>query len=115
MSRTLVIWVVQLINKEEKFMFGELIAFIILILGTLIYNEIIIVPIECMQINTDSAINKRVKDTELNYELGTNSTFETGINNLSQDQIFSEQLISKNLVNDEDFELLNFVEKDKKE
>ena len=46
--RTLVIWCVFLVAGKEKFLFGELIGFIVLVLGTLVYNEIIEVPITFM-------------------------------------------------------------------
>ena len=35
---------------KEKFIWGELLGFILLVLGTLIYNEIIEIPIEKMKI-----------------------------------------------------------------
>jgi len=41
-----------LINGGENFLFGELIGYIFVILGTLIYNEIIEIPIDCFRKNT---------------------------------------------------------------
>ena len=50
--RTLFIWMTFLINGGENFLFGELIGYIFVILGTLIYNEIIEIPIDCFRKNT---------------------------------------------------------------
>ena len=41
-----------LINGRENFLVGELIGYLFVILGTLIYNEIIEIPIDCMRKNT---------------------------------------------------------------
>ena len=43
--RTMVIWAVFLILGKEKFLAGQLLGFAILLFGTLVYNEIIEVPI----------------------------------------------------------------------
>jgi len=37
---------------KEKFIVGEMFAFVLLVAGTLIYNEIIIVPIDIFRRNT---------------------------------------------------------------
>lgn len=50
--RTLLIWIVFLLAGKEKFLIGELAGFIILVFGTLVYNEIVEVPIMFMNINT---------------------------------------------------------------
>jgi len=50
--RTLFIWVIGLGTQTEIFNWGELFAFFLLVLGTLIYNEIIIIPIDFMRRNT---------------------------------------------------------------
>ena len=44
-SKSLLIWIVLIFMGKEKFIWGELIGFILLVLGTLIYNEIIEIPI----------------------------------------------------------------------
>ena len=51
-SRTLVIWLLNLALGNEKFNFGQMIGFILLVFGTLVYNEILILPIECLNRNT---------------------------------------------------------------
>jgi hypothetical protein len=51
-SRTLVIWIVFLIMGSEKFILGELFGFFLLVIGTLVYNEIIEIPIDFMNKNT---------------------------------------------------------------
>lgn len=51
-SRTLVIWLIFLYAGTETFMVGELAGFALLVLGTLVYNEIIEVPLEFMSRNT---------------------------------------------------------------
>jgi len=55
----LVIWIVFLSLGHEKFLWGELIGFFLLVLGTLVYNEIIIIPISIMSRNTKDEIEKR--------------------------------------------------------
>jgi hypothetical protein len=48
MSRTAIIWVFFLAyqgNGHEKFIWLELIGFILLIFGTLVYNEILVLPL----------------------------------------------------------------------
>lgn len=47
-SRTLLIWIVQMAMGQETFIWGQLVGFVLLVAGTLIYNEIWIVPIDCM-------------------------------------------------------------------
>lgn len=42
--RTLIIWMVFLALGQEKFLAGELAGFFLLIMGTLVYNEIVTFP-----------------------------------------------------------------------
>ena len=61
-TRTVVIWAFQLIIGAEtinKMTPIQLIGFILLIIGTLVYNEIWIVPIGFMKYNTAQEIEKR--------------------------------------------------------
>ena len=58
-SKSLLIWLVLIYLGKEKFIWGELLGFIFLVLGTLIYNEIIEVPIKIMRIP-----KKEEKETE---------------------------------------------------
>ena len=51
-SRTLVIWVISLALGWESFIQGQLYGFIILVAGTLIYNELVIIPNEWFSRNT---------------------------------------------------------------
>lgn len=57
----MIIWLIFLYTGEEKFLWLELGGFILLVLGTLIYNEIIEIPIEFMRKNTAYQIEKRFK------------------------------------------------------
>lgn len=50
--RTFLIWIVSLSIGWEVFYWQQLIAFLVLLTGTLIYNEIVIVPWEPMNRNT---------------------------------------------------------------
>mmetsp|Transcript_22188 Transcript_22188/g.21987 ORF Transcript_22188/g.21987 Transcript_22188/m.21987 type:complete len:89 (-) Transcript_22188:45-311(-) len=62
MSRTALIWVFFLIypgNGHEKFEYLELIGFILLIAGTLVYNEIVVIPFLGFNKNTKKAIAER--------------------------------------------------------
>ena len=62
--RTLFIWVISLLTKQETFNIGELFAFFLLVFGTVVYNEIIIVPIDFMRKNTAQARLAREGATE---------------------------------------------------
>lgn len=44
---------------KEKFLVGELFGFFLLVLGTLVYNEIIEIPLTFMYRNTKRNIEKR--------------------------------------------------------
>lgn len=57
--RTLFIWIFSLILGWETFYWQQLLAFAVLVSGTLIYNEIVVVPIEFMQKNTRGRLEKR--------------------------------------------------------
>lgn len=50
--RTLTIWMIFISIGKEKFMVGELAGFVLLATGTLIYNEILEVPIDAFRRNT---------------------------------------------------------------
>ena len=56
--RTLVIWFVFFLMGKEKFLFGELIGFMLLVTGTLVYNEIIEIPIEYLSRNTQRKLRE---------------------------------------------------------
>ena len=60
-SKTLIIWFVFLYTGEEKFIWLELAGFMSLLLGTLVYNEILEIPIDFMSKNTAQNIDKRFK------------------------------------------------------
>jgi uncharacterized membrane protein len=57
--RTLVIWIMSLLFLGEEFLPLEIIGFILLVGGTLIYNEIWVPNIEFMKKNTKAEIAKR--------------------------------------------------------
>ena len=61
-SRTVLIWVVQLILGAEHFDWLQLVGFILLVLGTLVYNEILVVPWYGFDQNTKAAIKRREKE-----------------------------------------------------
>jgi len=60
-SRTLLIWMVSLYLKWETFLPWELCGFVLLVIGTFVYNEIVILPIEFFNHNTKGEIAKRDK------------------------------------------------------
>ena len=62
--RTLVIWTVFLCLGKEKFLAGQLVGFAILLFGTLVYNEIIEVPLNFMNYNTVRNIELRKEETK---------------------------------------------------
>ena len=64
--RTLVIWCVFLAMGSEKFLVGELFGFFLLVLGTLVYNEIIEVPVTLLNKNTkrNRELSEKPKSTK---------------------------------------------------
>lgn len=70
-TRTLFVWIFSLIWLNESWNTLQLIAFIILVSGTLIYNEIVVVPISFMNYGTKKQLdkNKKIEDEDQNkYE-----------------------------------------------
>lgn len=65
-ARTLLIWVFFLIvaldGKREKFYWLQLLGFVFLVIGTLVFNEIVIVPYFGFNLNTRQAIAARDKE-----------------------------------------------------
>lgn len=57
--RTMIIWAVFLALGKEKFLAGQLAGFAILLFGTLVYNEIVEVPIGFMNYYTKANIELR--------------------------------------------------------
>lgn len=69
---------------KEKFLVGELFGFALLVLGTLVYNEIIEIPLTFMSRNTKSSISKR-EEIEKAALQATNATTAT---TLGSEEIF---------------------------
>ena len=42
-SRTVLVWIFQLATRQEKFKVLQLVGFILLVCGTLVYNEIVVI------------------------------------------------------------------------
>jgi len=76
--RTMVIWAVFLLLGKEKFLAGQLAGFAILLFGTLVYNEIIEVPIEFMNYYTKANIEKREAE-KANKSLLTAKNLDEGV------------------------------------
>lgn len=71
-----------MIAGQERFLWGELFGFVLLVTGTLVYNEIIEIPISLMNHNTKSNIEKRelqasLKKKELDQDQDENDNIET--------------------------------------
>ena len=58
-SRTLIIWVMSIALGMESFAWQATIGFVLLTFGTLLYNEIIILPVFGFDQNTKEAKAKR--------------------------------------------------------
>ena len=58
-SRTLLIWIMSMAFLGEEFIPFELVGFAMLVIGTLVYNEIVILPIDVFKKNTRGEIAKR--------------------------------------------------------
>ena len=57
-SRTLIIWLVSMILGWEKFHILELVGFGMLVFGTIVYNEIWVVPCHLFSKNTKTNLEK---------------------------------------------------------
>jgi hypothetical protein len=75
--RTLVIWCVFLALGKEKFLVGELFGFFLLVLGTLVYNEIIEIPLTFMNRNTKSSLAKREEIEKAAIQASSTTTATT--------------------------------------
>lgn len=62
-SRTLFIWMYSLAFLDEKWSWVQFIAFIILVFGTLIYNEIIVLPLTIFRYGTKKELEKDKLET----------------------------------------------------
>lgn len=49
---TLIIWVINLAIKVEFFIWPQLIGYLMIVFGALVYNEILVIPIDFMSKNT---------------------------------------------------------------
>ena len=61
-SRTLLIWFFSCLFLGEPFYWQSIIGFVLLVLGTLMYNEILVIPFLGFDQNTKEAIAKRNKE-----------------------------------------------------
>lgn len=55
--RSLIVWLFGLLTAEERFNWGQFCGFCLLVLGTMVYNEIFVVPIGFMRRGTEAARN----------------------------------------------------------
>ncbi|KAL4465970.1 hypothetical protein ABPG74_004207 [Tetrahymena malaccensis] len=69
------VWMGALVLKWETFLYGQLIGYLILAFGTLIFYEIIVIPIWGFNENTKKAIEKRKEQQNL---LSANSSSQDG-------------------------------------
>jgi hypothetical protein len=63
-SRTLLIWVISCLFLGETFLPWSIIGFVFLVFGTLLYNEIVVVPYFGLDTNTKIAIARRAEDED---------------------------------------------------
>ena len=61
-SRTLLIWIFSCLFLGEPFYWQSIIGFVLLVIGTLMYNEILVIPYLGFDQNTKEAIAKRAKE-----------------------------------------------------
>jgi drug/metabolite transporter (DMT)-like permease len=79
-SRTLLIWIIFLLKPgegNERFIWLELIGFVLLVIGTLVFNEIVVVPIMGFDQYTKTAIESR-KLHEEDDDVDPNGLINTG-------------------------------------
>ena len=73
--RTLLIWMISLAIGWEVFYWQELLGFFLLVFGTLVYNEIVILPCELFNKNTKINIIKRQGQLEAFRQDGKNPDY----------------------------------------
>uniref|UniRef100_A0A7S3N6J9 Solute carrier family 35 member F6 n=1 Tax=Euplotes harpa TaxID=151035 RepID=A0A7S3N6J9_9SPIT len=79
-SRTLLIWVFFLVKPgkgQERFIWLELVGFVLLVAGTLIFNEIVVVPLFGFNQWTKKAIHDRALEEGENQPLNPKTQHET--------------------------------------
>ena len=72
--RTLVIWCVFLAMGSEKFLIGELFGFFLLVLGTLVYNEIIEIPMLNQNTKRNLLLKQQQEKADTEARTNTQST-----------------------------------------
>ena len=87
-SRTLLIWIFSVAVGWEDFIPLELLGFFFLVLGTLVYNEIVVLPFACMKNNTKDEIHRKTVLESLGND---ESTFDDDRNQLVKKHNHSNQ------------------------
>ena len=80
-SRTLLIWLVFLIKPgkgHERFIWLELVGFVLLVIGTLLFNEIIVIPLLGFNEYTKDALAKKKLEEGDDYKIHKSSHNQTG-------------------------------------
>jgi len=103
--RTLLIWVISLMLKWEKFYWQELIGFILLVGGTLVYNEIVVLPCEFLNRNTKKFLTQREGKLETFRQDGQNPDYMSA----SPQAVYDANRNKRNLENkfNERYDLVN--------
>lgn len=103
--RTLMIWCISLIIGWEKFYWQELVGFFLLVGGTLVYNEIVILPCEVLNKNTKVNIIKRQGALETFRQDGQNPDYLSA----SPQAVYDANRNKRNLENklNERYDLVN--------
>lgn len=78
--RTVVIWAVDLIIKWEQFQFMQVIGFILLLLGTAVYNEIVAVPIGSLDYRKQAEEQDYQRMSLQNQDVETNNFIADPVN-----------------------------------
>ena len=104
-SRTLFIWSFQMAMGKETFKWLELVGFILLISGTFVYNEIVIMPCGFMKNNTKDEMKKRDaekqglldEDGKAAVTLGDNTNYMASSPSALYDSNRNKRAIERNL------------------
>jgi len=75
----------------EDFLAWELLGFVFLVIGTFVYNEIVVVPIEFLSRNTKAEIAKRDKTAPQNADYMSSSPAAAYDNSRNQRNINARQ------------------------
>lgn len=101
-SRTLIIWIVSCLLGNETFHWQAIFGFILLVLGTLVYNEILVIPFFGLDQNTKEKL--QAKQTVAYQNLSPGAAYDSNRNSRLLAKV-SDSEFDKVKSDDHDFDM----------